>query len=280
MKFDSFFINSLGLIALIVFLFVTAPPPLPLAAENQSATVNINRVFTMLEAENDAAREIWTKEIVKAGKQTGFKFSEDWLQNNVEAGPLPALFLRETAKNMERNPLRLSLFLGSDFAISSANTFEDIQLAKFKLLKASSIPQFFLQQDTALYTAMFPDMAMSQACVDCHNDHKDTPKTDWKLHDMMGATTWMYPKQKITMDECLALLHLLRNSVKTAYTRYLEKVMSFNTPPMIGDKWPKEGYYLPDVNVFIAKVKNKASITTLNSLLDHSKPEHGKAIES
>ena len=280
MKIDSFFINALVLFALIVFLFVTAPPPLPLTDENQSATVNINRVFAMLEAENDAAREIWTKEIVKAGKQSGLKFSENWRQHNVEAGPLPALFLRETAKNMERNPLRLSLFLGSDFAISSANRFEDIQLAKFKLLKASSIPQFFLQQDTALYTAMFPDLAMSQACVDCHNDHKDTPKTDWKLNDMMGATTWMYPKQKITMDECLALLHLLRNSVKTAYARYLEKVMTFNTPPMIGDKWPKEGYYLPDVNVFIAKVKNKASVTTLNSLLDHSKPEHRKAIES
>ena len=97
----------------------------------------------MLEAENDAAREIWTKGIVKAGKQVGLEFSEDWRESNVEAGPLPALFLRETAKNMERNPLRLSLFLGSDFPISTANKFEDIQFAKFMLLKASLIPQFF-----------------------------------------------------------------------------------------------------------------------------------------
>ncbi|MCK5122328.1 MAG: DUF3365 domain-containing protein [Methylococcales bacterium] len=276
MNLNSFFINSLLLIALSVFLFVTAPAPLPLAAKNKSATVDINQVFMMLEAENDAARAIWTKEIVKAGKQAGLKFDEDWRENNVEAGPLPALFLRETARNMERNPLRLSLFLGSDFPISSANKFEDSQLANFMLLKTSSNPQFFLQQDTALYTAMFPDMAISQVCVDCHNDHKDTPKTDWKLNDMMGATTWMYPKQKISLEECLALLNLLRDSIKTAYARYIDKVATFQNPPEIGSKWPKEGYFLPDVNEFIATVKNKASVLTLNSLLEHSKSKPEK----
>lgn len=84
----------------------------------------------MLEAENDAARATWTKDIVKPGKQVGLDFSEDWREKGQDAGPLPAPFLRETAKNMERNPLRLSLFLGSDFPISSSNKFTDIQLEK------------------------------------------------------------------------------------------------------------------------------------------------------
>jgi len=56
------------------------------------------------------ARAIWTKEIVGEGKKAGLKFDEHWRDADLEAGPLPALFLRETAKSMERSPLRLSLF--------------------------------------------------------------------------------------------------------------------------------------------------------------------------
>ena len=266
----SFFLSVLTLLALIVFLFVTAPAPLPLIPESQGTSVTIDRVFAMLEAENDVAREVWTKDIVKSGQQVGLEFSEDWRENRVDAGPLPALFLRETAKNMERNRLRLSLFLGSDFPISSANKFEGIQATKYELLKTSMNPQYFLQEDTGLYTAMFPDMAISKACIDCHNDHKDTPKSDWQLNEMMGATTWMYPKQKIPLKESLALLNLLRESVKSTYARYIEKVKTFKNPPEIGKKWPEEGYFLPDVDTFLARVKSKASTLTLNYFLDQS----------
>lgn len=269
MTTKSFCLISLLLLSLIVFLFVTAPPPLPLATENQGKTIPIEQVFTMLEAENGVTREIWTKYIVKAGKEVGLEFGEDWKQADVEAGPLPALFLRETARNMEKDRLRLSLFLGSDFPISSSNQFEGIQKTKFELLKTTAHPQFFLQRDTDLYTGMFPDYAISEACIKCHNDHKDTPKSDWRLNDMMGATTWMYPKQKITIEECLALLELLRNSIKVAYTRYLEKVKTFQNPPVIGDKWPEQGYFLPEVNSFMARVNASASVLTLNELFHH-----------
>ena len=123
---------------------------------------------------------------------------------------------------------------------------------------------------------MFPDNAISQACIDCHNDHKDSPKTDWKLNEMMGATTWMYPKQRISVEECLDLLNLLRESVKITYTRYIDKVKTFQNPPVIGAKWPEEGYYLPDVDEFINRVKSKASIVTLNYLLNQAKFDQDK----
>ncbi|MGH8566472.1 MAG: c-type heme family protein, partial [Gammaproteobacteria bacterium] len=28
---------------------------------------------------------------------------------------------------------------------------------------------------------------MAEACVACHNNHKDTPKRDFKLDDVMGG---------------------------------------------------------------------------------------------
>jgi len=272
MKNKTFVLDILILSALIVFLFVTAPSPLPLEPEQAKATVPIERVFEMVEAENDWVRDLWTKEIVQAGKKVNLEFDEDWREDDIDAGPLPALFLRETAKNLERHPLRLSLYLGSDFPISASNRFEGIQLQKFEQIKASNQPQFFFAEDTALYTAMFADIAIANACIRCHNDHKESPKSDWKLDDVMGATTWTYPKQKVSLDESIEILRLLRNSFKAAYSAYIEKARTFKNPPEIGAKWPREGYFLPDVDQFIEEAAQRASIDSLQSLLYMSAP--------
>ncbi len=270
MKTKNFILWGLFLIALCIYLFVTAPPALPDRQQTHGVTLPIAQVFRILETENDVVRSIWTKEIVKGGVKVGLKFSEDWRQFGIDAGPLPALFLRETAKHLERSRLRLSLFLGSDFPISSSNAFEGVQMDRFKLLKSSSEPQFFWQQDTGLFVGMFPDTAISKACVDCHNDHEDSPKNDWRLLDIMGATTWIYPKQQISINECLKLLELLREAYKTAYANYLVKVATFKNPPVIGDKWPRDGYYLPNTEEFIKEAKRKASLGTLEQLLNLS----------
>jgi len=43
------------------------------------------------------------------------------------------------------------------------------------------------------FTAVYPDVAVGAACVDCHNEHKDTPKTDFKLGDVMGGVVIRVP---------------------------------------------------------------------------------------
>jgi adenylate cyclase len=277
MKSRVFCLYSLALIALIVFLFVNAPAPLPVSSATSAHSISIEEVFSLLEEESDAVRGVWTKDIVRAGTQSGLEFSEEWLQKSVEAGPLPALFLREIAKNMERSRFRLSLFLGSDFPISTANQFSGGQLDNFRRLKASLQPQFFREPDTGLYTGMFADVAISKACIDCHNDHPDTPKSDWQLQEVMGATTWMYPQQQVTLQEALQLLQLFRSSVAAAYTRYLDKVTMFASPPQVGTQWPSQGYFLPDAETFITATTERASAATIRILLrtlvqDEAKP--------
>ena len=266
MRFQVFCLYSLALIALIVFLFVNAPVPLPDSTATNAHSISIEQVFSLLEGESDVVRGTWTQDIVKSGTQSGLKFSAKWRQKSVEAGPLPALFLREIAKNLERSRFRLSLFLGSDFPISSANQFIGDQMNKFQLLKTTLQPQFFREPDTGLYTGMFADVAISKACIDCHNDHPDSPKNDWQLQDVMGATTWMYPQQRVTLEDTLHLLQLFRSSVVIAYTRYLDKVATFSNPPEIGKKWPSQGYFLPDAETFISKTSQKASVSTIRIL--------------
>jgi hypothetical protein len=262
-----FVVTSLVLVALIVYLFVSAPPLLP---ERSAANANIavERVFALAESENDAVRALWTREIVGAGQKAGLRFNENWRESGEEAGPLPALFLRETAKNLEKDPVRLSLFLGSDSPINPANRFEGQQQEAFAEIRRTGAPQYFLMPDTGLYTAMFPDEAVAEACVTCHNEHEESPRSDWKLHDVMGATTWTYPDARLTAEEMIKVLAALRSAFRESYQAYLDKVATFRDPPQIGERWPRDGYYLPSVDVFINELGGRTAGTSLDALLN------------
>jgi adenylate cyclase len=80
-----------------IYLFVNAPPALPetrIAAGNKLSTRDLLEICA---AENAVVRELYTKSIVEPGLKAGLKFNEKWRDPDVDAGPLPALFLRETA---------------------------------------------------------------------------------------------------------------------------------------------------------------------------------------
>lgn len=201
------------------------------------------------------------------GKKAGLAFGEDWQEEGVDKGPLPALFLRAAATNLEKDPIPLGLFLGSDFPIALSNLFSGPQMERFKRIKETHEPQFFYAEDTQLHTAMFADFASVAPCVTCHNLHPDSPKTDWELNDVMGATTWAYPKGEVSRDEFIAIVRAFRNSVKGAYVSYLEKVATFAEPPEIGDQWPRDGYYLPKADVFLNEFAQQASARTVDILL-------------
>jgi hypothetical protein len=43
------------------------------------------------------------------------------------------------------------------------------------------------------FTAIYPDTAVAQACITCHNGHKDSPRTDFKMGDVMGGVVLRLP---------------------------------------------------------------------------------------
>lgn len=43
------------------------------------------------------------------------------------------------------------------------------------------------------FTAVYPDVAVSQSCVTCHNAHPKSTKRDYKLGDVMGAIVVRIP---------------------------------------------------------------------------------------
>lgn len=237
-----------------------------LKAENVFA---VDEVLEMVSKENDVTRTLYTKAIVGKGKLQGMKFDEDWRKDDVEAGPLPALFLRGVASSIRKSPVPLGLYLGSDFPVNAANKFEGKQADLFQKIKKDQKPEFFYDEEQKLHTAMFADLASADACVTCHNKHPQTTKTDWKLGDVMGATTWQYPKDSLTYKETVAVLNAYAKGTVDIYMEYLDEISEFKTSekPEIGNKWPEEGNYLPTAEVFLDSVKKLSSYETMKHLM-------------
>lgn len=263
--------SALALAALAVvgiYLFATAPAELDEGAGGRR-DVPVETLFRMIDAENASVRALYTSEVVGPGLKQGLKYREDWRLKDVHAGPLPALLLRETANRLQQRVPDLSLFLGSTFPIEDSNHFKGAQLKYFAALEKEREPQFFRDDSTGRYTAMFPDIAAAPPCVKCHNEHPKSPRKNWKLNDVMGATTWSFARKDVSVDELVTILAAYRTSAIESYEAYLKKTAAFepDARPKLGEKWPADGMFLPDVATFRTRVEERNSAKTLNALL-------------
>jgi hypothetical protein len=241
-----------ALLALTTYLFASAPPPLE---TERAGRIAIEKALAMLNAQNEEVRLYYAEQIVGAGKKQGLEFNESWKRDDVHAGPLPALFLRETAAYLEAHPTRLSLFLGSDRPINKSNGFSGTQLELFDHIRETRDYESFYSRDTDLYVAMFPDVATSESCVSCHNDHPDSPKKDWTLGDVMGAVTWSHPSSRVSTDEVIEMSDALLAGIEKTYRLVLDDL----------SRAPKR-HQLPDAETFMKEVRARTAPRLLQSL--------------
>ena len=45
------------------------------------------------------------------------------------------------------------------------------------------------------FTAVYPDHAVVEACVNCHNNHRDSPRNDLEVGDVMGGVVIRIPME-------------------------------------------------------------------------------------
>ena len=58
---------------------------------------------------------------------------------------------------------------------------------------------------------------------------------------------------------------------RDAYEAFLAKAETFARPPEIGERWPRDGYFLPSSQVFLTEFARRSSAQTLERLLDTSR---------
>ena len=154
-------------------------------------------VADMLHAVMASDRTVYTKLVVNrlTLKDKVIKASEHFEDD--KALPLPAQMFRFGAEAARDKTDKFSYSLLSLWPINKQNGARtDLEKQGLEFVLANKGQNFYGEEmlgGKKFFTAVYADVAVAQACVSCHNGHKDTPKNDFKLNDVMGGVVIRLP---------------------------------------------------------------------------------------
>lgn len=172
---------------------------LTMAATSQvsAKTFEPAQVTDMLHLVLASDREVYTKKVVKrlANKHKVIKASEFFEDD--KALPLPAQMFRFGSETVADKTKDFSYSLISLWPINKQNAPKtDIEKKGLEFINANKGKNFYGEESLGgkkYFTAVYPDVAIATPCVGCHNNHKDTPKKDFKMGDVMGGVVIRIP---------------------------------------------------------------------------------------
>jgi len=165
--------------------------------ESASSGVTPQTMADSLFAVMESDRTTYTKLIIGrlAVKEKVIKASEHW--EDEKALVLPAQMFRYGAERVAEKTDKFSYSLLSLWPINKQNAPKsDIEKEGLKYIADNPGKNFYGEETLGgqkYYTAMYADVAVAQACIKCHNEHKDTPRTDFKMGEVMGGVVIRIP---------------------------------------------------------------------------------------
>ncbi|AWB66815.1 hypothetical protein C2869_10405 [Saccharobesus litoralis] len=145
----------------------------------------------------DSDRAVYTKKVVGrlTKKEKVIKASEHFEDD--KALPLPAQMFRFGSERVAEKTDKFSYSLQSLFPINSQNAPRtDVEKEGLKFINDNPGQNFYKEETLGgqkYFTAIYPDVAVVEVCASCHNKHKDSPKTDFKVGDVMGGVVIRVP---------------------------------------------------------------------------------------
>lgn len=158
--------------------------------ETTSVSLPIDVVADYIHAVIEADRDLYTKHVVERMQAKGIVVaSENWEEKNTL--PLPAQLLMESGRYVGKKGLGMQYRLISLWPINKrnipTNPLQSIGLGTILTQPNRPFTGVTKVGNTRYFEAVYPDLAVAQACIGCHNAHPDSPKRDFKLNDVMGA---------------------------------------------------------------------------------------------
>ena len=190
--------KTLILGAVIAMSAVLATRDVP-AVEKHSETLKgipPETVADFLHAVIMAHRDFYTTHIVNRLLQEGVvEVSEDWRATN--SLPLPVQFLKETSEMAELTGAKVRYHLISQWPINKANApvteFERRALEQVQKHPNRPYSGIIGRGSEQFFGAVYADLAVTRVCIDCHNLHPNSPKSDFKIDDVMGGLVIVFP---------------------------------------------------------------------------------------
>jgi Protein of unknown function (DUF3365) len=167
-----------------------------------SPTISPKAMADALHLVMDSDRTIYTKKIVNrlVKQDKVIKASEHFEDDQALA--LPAQMFRFgaelVAQRAEDMPdVNFSYSLQSLWPVNKQNAPKtEAEKTGLKFIAENKGKNYYTEEklgDVTYFTAVYPDVAVAPVCVSCHNAHKDSPRRDFKLGDVMGGVVIRIP---------------------------------------------------------------------------------------
>ncbi|MFO0700426.1 MAG: DUF3365 domain-containing protein [Nitrospira sp.] len=145
----------------------------------------------------ESHRAFYTAHVVSPlEEQDAAKATSEW-RDEKKAIPLPVQIVNETSQMFTTQSTGLRYQLISLWPINRKNSARD-QIDKNSLETIRTKPERPVTRTVKIdgqsyFRAIYADIALSPACVTCHNSHPDSPKKDYQIGDVMGGLVIEFP---------------------------------------------------------------------------------------
>ena len=195
MRRDNIALSAVALTVLTFGIWCTSYASSP-KERSGSSGIPPEKAAAYIYAVIKADRTLYTTEIVNRLQAKGVTTaSEHWELEN--ALMLPAQFLQHSGKLAAENGSGVRYRLIGLWPIyrrnAPASDLERNALESLRKIPDLPITGIVSSGQKQYFQAIYPDLAVSQACVDCHNAHLLSPKRDFKLNDVMGGIAITIP---------------------------------------------------------------------------------------
>lgn len=190
MKFPHMFLNIGLLLSLTAMISACNKSEAPAGISPQVMADSLHSVM-------EADRTVYTRLIVNRlqNEEKVIKASEHW--KDEKALVLPAQMFRYGAERVAEKGVPFSYSLLSLWPVNKQNSPKtDAEKKGLKFIADNPGKNFYAEEslgDIKYFTAIYPDVGVAPACVNCHNKHKDSPRTDFKIGDTMGGVVIRIP---------------------------------------------------------------------------------------
>jgi hypothetical protein len=186
----------LGGVLILAFALGGAAFPNGTPTEDRSVSLPMEMVADYVHAVIEANREVYTKHVVERLQAKGVVVaSENWEYQNTM--PLPAQLLMESDRVLERNGSGIQYRLISQWPINKRNVasgeFQKNGLGAILAHPNKPYTGYVKVGNARYFQAVYPDLAVTEGCIGCHNAHPESAKRDFKLNDVMGAMVISIP---------------------------------------------------------------------------------------
>ncbi|MFZ6008968.1 MAG: c-type heme family protein [Bacteroidota bacterium] len=153
-------------------------------------------------------RGLYTSEVItEVIAQKQMKITHDYKDSKYDstgAIPLPATLSMMLAEKMTTDNTTVKLYSKYPFPWRrdrEVTEFEDRAFEHFEKNRDSDEPFYELDKEHGVVRYAIPDKMVTMSCVNCHNNHPQSPKTDWVLGDVRGAISIVKPVNATTATQ-------------------------------------------------------------------------------